>query len=99
MVGWYFDVIVGFLIRTVIRFVKLRSSEAWPVEKYNFSRDMSSSSVWGTSRRIGVYVRPQGGILLWRTPESFRADEFSGRLCFSDSCRVADRGARQTNPP
>jgi hypothetical protein len=33
MVGWYFDVVVGFLIRTVTRFVKLRSSEAWPVEK------------------------------------------------------------------
>lgn len=32
MIGWYFDVVVGFLIRTVIRFVKLRSSETWPVE-------------------------------------------------------------------
>ena len=32
MIGWYFDVVVGFLIRTVIRFVKLRSSGAWPVE-------------------------------------------------------------------
>ena len=33
MIGWYFDVVVGFIIRTVIRLVKLRSSEAWPVEK------------------------------------------------------------------
>ena len=32
MIGWYFDVLVGFLIRTVIRFVRLRSSQAWPVE-------------------------------------------------------------------
>ena len=23
MIGWYFDVVVGFLIRTVIRFVKI----------------------------------------------------------------------------
>jgi len=33
MIGWYFDIVVGFLIRTVIRFVKIRSSETWPVEK------------------------------------------------------------------
>ena len=32
MVGWYFDIVIGFLIRTVVRFVKLRSSEEWPVE-------------------------------------------------------------------
>lgn len=33
MIGWYFDIVVGFLIRTLVRFVRLRRSETWPVEK------------------------------------------------------------------
>ena len=37
MIGWYFDVLVGFLIRTLIRFVRLRSSVAWPVESATIS--------------------------------------------------------------
>jgi hypothetical protein len=37
MIGWYFDIVVGFIIRTVVRFVKIRSSETWPVEKGTIS--------------------------------------------------------------
>ena len=44
MIGWYFDVVVGFLIRTVVRFVKIRSSKTWPVEK-----DMISSTTYPTA--------------------------------------------------
>jgi len=33
MIGWYFDIVIGYLIRTLVRFVKMRRSEAWPVEK------------------------------------------------------------------
>ena len=33
MIGWYFDIVLGYLIRTFVRFVKMRRSETWPVEK------------------------------------------------------------------
>jgi hypothetical protein len=47
MIGSYFDVVVGFLIRTVIRFVQLRSSEAWPVEKGTISAATCPAAVYG----------------------------------------------------
>lgn len=33
MIGWYFDIVIGYLIRSLLRFVKMRRSETWPVEK------------------------------------------------------------------
>lgn len=33
MLDWYIDVIIGYLIRTVVRFSKIRRSKAWPIEK------------------------------------------------------------------
>jgi hypothetical protein len=47
MIGWYFDVIVGFLIRTVIRFFKLRSSGAWPVESGTVCAATCPAAVYG----------------------------------------------------
>ena len=47
MVGWYFDVFVGFLIRIVIRFVKLRSSAEWPVEKGTILTATCPAAVYG----------------------------------------------------
>jgi len=47
MIGWYFDVVIGFLVRTVIRFVRLRSSEAWPVEKGTVSAATCPAAVYG----------------------------------------------------
>jgi hypothetical protein len=37
LLGWYFDVIIGYLIRTVVLAVKTRLSKAWPIEKTNVS--------------------------------------------------------------
>jgi hypothetical protein len=45
--GWYFDVVVGFLIRTVIRFVTLRSSEASPVENGTISAATCPAGMYG----------------------------------------------------
>ena len=47
MIGWYFDIVVGFLIRTVVRFVKIRSSETWPVEKGTISSARCPPAVYG----------------------------------------------------
>ena len=47
MIGWYLDVAVGFLIRTVIRFVKLWSSEAWPFERGTISAATCPAAVYG----------------------------------------------------
>lgn len=47
MIGWYFDVVVGFLIRIVIRFFKLRSSEAWPVENGTIFATTCPAAMYG----------------------------------------------------
>lgn len=47
MIGWYFDIVVGFLIRTVVRFVKIRSSETWPVEQGTISSATCPLAVYG----------------------------------------------------
>jgi len=61
MVGWYFDVVVGFLIRTVIRFVKLRSSEAWPVEKGTILSATCPAAVYGGPVAEFVYTYTHEG--------------------------------------
>jgi len=48
MLGWYFDIIVCYLIRTVSRFVNIRRSETWPV-------------VTGTISGATCPVAPYGG--------------------------------------
>jgi hypothetical protein len=47
MIGWYFDIVVGFLIRTVVRLVKIRSSETWPVENGTISSATCPPGVYG----------------------------------------------------
>src|SRR5881628_3658375 len=47
MTGWYFDIVLGFLIRTVVRFVKIRSSETWSVEKGTISSATCPTAVYG----------------------------------------------------
>jgi|HubBroStandDraft_1064217.scaffolds.fasta_scaffold54895_1 hypothetical protein len=37
MVGWYLEVVVGYLIRIVIRAVRARGSSTWPLEKATVS--------------------------------------------------------------
>jgi hypothetical protein len=81
MIGWYFDVVVGFVIRSVIRFVKLRKSKAWPVENGTISAATCPAAMYGGPvAELGYTLHSQRGILLWRTHESFHAKEFGGRL-------------------
>ena len=32
LLGWYFDILVGYLIRTLMRFIRMRRSSEWPTE-------------------------------------------------------------------
>ena len=47
MIGWYFDVVVGYLIRTVVRFVKIRRSETWLIERATISSVTCPPAVYG----------------------------------------------------
>jgi len=47
MVGWYLDVIVGYLIRLVIRLVKAHGTDAWPVEKAKVSASSCPPAPYG----------------------------------------------------
>lgn len=37
MIGWYLDVLVGYLIRSVIRLVRTWRSKKWPIERATIS--------------------------------------------------------------
>ena|SRR5437588_7027659 len=47
MIGWYFDIVVGFLIRTVVRFVKIRSSETCLSRRARFQARGAHQQVYG----------------------------------------------------
>jgi hypothetical protein len=47
MIGWYLDIIVGYLLRTLVRFIKMRQSEGWPVEKGTISSAICPQASYG----------------------------------------------------
>jgi hypothetical protein len=47
MLGWYFDLVIGYLIRTVIRMVKTRGSDFWTVEKGLVSASTCPAATYG----------------------------------------------------
>jgi hypothetical protein len=47
MFGWYFDVLVGYLIRTVIRTLKARGSGHWPVERAKVTGSRCDDAAYG----------------------------------------------------
>ena len=49
MIGWYFDVVIGYLIRTVICLVKARRSNAWPVNKATVASSFCPAFSYGGS--------------------------------------------------
>jgi hypothetical protein len=66
MVGWYLDVLVGYLIRIVIRMMKARGSGTWPVEK---------GTVTGSSCDAAPYGGPS---LKSHTPTLTKGNTFPG---------------------
>jgi hypothetical protein len=47
MLGWYFDIVIGYLIRTVVRFFKMRRSGVWPIERAVISSVTCPRFVYG----------------------------------------------------
>jgi hypothetical protein len=45
--GWYFDVVIGYLIRILIRAVRARGSNTWPVEKATVSNSRCPAAQYG----------------------------------------------------
>ena len=57
MVGWYLDVLVGYLIRIVIQMMKARGSGTWPVEKGTVTEKKEPKAL------LNQYTYTQKGIL------------------------------------
>ena len=47
MLGWYFDVLIGYAIRSLIRFVRTLQSEKWTAEKGTVSSAICPAAVYG----------------------------------------------------
>lgn len=76
MIGSCFDVVVGFLIRTVVRFFKVRTSETWPVEKGTISDATCPLAVFGGPVGKLRYSYIRGG-----SPKSRLSLLMSGMAC------------------
>jgi hypothetical protein len=49
--GWYFDVIIGYVIRALVRFFQMQRGKAWPIEKATISSITCEGMAYG-----GPYV-------------------------------------------
>ena len=59
--GWYVDIVVGFLIRSLIRRVKTRRSAAWHLEKGRvYSSNCPSISYGGPVAEVGYTYNYRG---------------------------------------
>jgi hypothetical protein len=47
MIGWYFDVLVGYLIRILSRTIRFRGSGRWPAEKAKVTGSRCEGAVYG----------------------------------------------------
>ncbi len=45
--GWYVDILVGYLIRILIRTVKARGSDHWPIEKAKITGSRCDGAAYG----------------------------------------------------
>jgi hypothetical protein len=59
MLGWYIDILIGYLTRILVRFFKVRRSETWPIEKArDFKRELPKIRVWGPVCGVGIHIYP-----------------------------------------
>lgn len=86
--GWYLDVVVGYLIRSIVRLVKLHRSDGWPLENAVVSgsrcppapyggpvAEISYTYNYAGSYYAGVHREP----FLWRSSaEDYAARFISG---------------------
>lgn len=53
MIGWYLDVVIGYLIRNLIHTFRARRSGDWPVETATVGSSRCPSSVGGPVAEVG----------------------------------------------
>jgi hypothetical protein len=98
MVGWYFDIVIGFLIRIVIRLVRARGSSTWPVEKARVSDSRCPAAPYGGAVAEVVYTYIHEGSYfsgIHRQPFLLRgsAEDYAARFpAGSDVMRRVKRG-------
>jgi hypothetical protein len=62
MLGWYIDIVIGYFIRTLVRFFRIRRSETWPVEKAVVSSVSCPKFAYGGPYgELGYTYTHQGG--------------------------------------
>jgi|SRR6185312_16965131 len=47
LLNWYVDIVIGYLIRTLVRFFNLLRSKTWPVEKAEISNVILRKTGYG----------------------------------------------------
>jgi Protein of unknown function (DUF3592) len=58
--GWFIDILFGYLIRTLIRALKARRSNTWPVENATVTFSSTSGGYGGPVAEVGYSYTHQG---------------------------------------
>jgi hypothetical protein len=85
MVGWYMDVLVGYLIRILIQMTKERGSSRWPLEKAKVTGSNCDAAVYGGPVAEVIYTYTHSGEYfsgMHREPFILRdsAEEYAARF-------------------
>jgi hypothetical protein len=60
MAGWFLDILIGYLIRFMVRMVKARGSHTWPLENATVSFSNASNGYGGPIAEVGYTYSYQG---------------------------------------
>jgi hypothetical protein len=85
MLGWYIDILIGYLIRAAIRLVKLRRSDGWPLEQAVVSSSTCPLAPYGGPvAEIGYTYNHAGGYYAGIHSEPFilrsSAEEYAAKF-------------------
>jgi hypothetical protein len=97
MLGWYVDIVIGYLIRTVVRFFKMRRSETWAIERAVISSVNCPRFVYGGPYAELGYTYTHNGEYyagVHRKPFMLRSSAES----YVAECQVGEEIAVRVNP-
>src|SRR3981189_3520566 len=61
LVGWYIDILIGYLIRILIQMTRARGSSRWPLERAKVTGSNCDAAVYGGPVAEVTYTYAQAG--------------------------------------
>lgn len=102
LLGWYIDIIIGYLFRTLMRFFKITRSGTWPIERATISSVDGPRLVYGGPYAELGYTYTHNGQYyagVHRKPFMLRgsAEEYAARRRVGDEIPIRINPIRPEN--